>query len=131
MSVWWHKDPGTGWYRHDTKSEAMAAAKDDLQSHADYAASDGWCDGIEQLSVWKTKRAKPDDAYDDWVEDNGVKVAEAFECFRDERPEPPDDLTGDDLEEWQRDNWSVDWDFETIVDYELREITPPKGAKDE
>lgn len=124
MAVWWHVDPETGWNRHDTKADAMEAARADLQSHADYAASEGWCDCIEQLSVWKTKRAEPPEAtYCDWVSDYGVKVAEAVEVFRVERPDPPSGLSGHDLEEWRRDNWPVDWDFETVVEYELREIS--------
>lgn len=122
MTYWWHFDPGTGFYRHDTKAKAMQSAKEDFELHADHARSEGWSDEIEMLSVWKTPAAKPEDECDDWIEKNGTKVAQAVLCFEQERPEPPADLKGDDLENWQMDNWPIDWDFDRMVDYEIREL---------
>ena len=101
----------------------MEAATAELEAYRDHAGSDGWDHGIRHLSVWKTARKNPPEAtYTDWIEDFGTKVLETFESFRDERPDPPADLHGEELEEWRDDNWPVDWDFDTIVEYDLREV---------
>ncbi|MEM9262158.1 MAG: hypothetical protein AAGA22_01145 [Pseudomonadota bacterium] len=122
MAYWWHLDPGTGWYRHDTKAEAMRCAKADFECHADHARSEGWSEDSEMLSVWRTEKAKPEDEYDDWIELNGVQIAHVVKTFELDRPTPPDDLEGDALDEWWLENWGYDPDFETIVDYEIREL---------
>lgn len=127
MTTWWLYDGETGWSDFHTKCEALEAAREELKAYQDHAGSDGWGDGVQQLSVWKTKRKSPPEATcSDWIAHFGTKVAETYESFRDERPDLPDGLEGDDLEDWKDDNWPVSWDFDTIVEYGLREVTPPE-----